>query len=480
MAELPKDIRRPGGDMVSARSPFGRRVLLPTEAELCNSLGLTEEEYFKFLEGVATKVKERPEAYGLVPDIVNGPALVGVFWKAGALTFFGQIAVGVALTYVSHLLTPKPPSQKQGQGVRTADIAGSKKFAPQHSFNSVQELALLGDLVPLVFTKYQELSNGTTVTSYGGIRVNSQVLWSQLLSFGRFQQLKILALFSLGELGLTGDGPDFEGYAIGDLLISNYHSEKIYKVRTIDGHFLPFSNTSIPFLSGQNYNDNYFNNRNYVFNDDVFKIDDGTGHFEEYFCGTRNPTTQAAFGLSSPMPNCTWFGLPYELIRWGDINKDTRPGIRIQVRKRVKNLGLWPMRAGFASGGTTNQKAGLDEVPVGTDLTYQVVGGSDNSKSAAEKARRGAKVLLIAVPKTLTPTAPTFAPAPAATEAFPNKPNFLLPTVAFPANWSKAFSVCFAAAAVFFNLAGVPKSSYLIPTVEINEVTFQLSVMYRY
>ena len=373
MAELPKDIRRPGGDMVSARSPFGRRVLLPTEAELCNVLGLTEEEYFKFLEGVEAKVKERPEAYNLIPDIRCDPVSLGLVAAGGGLTFFGQIAVGIALTYVSHLLTPKPPSQKQGQAVRTADIAGSKKFAPQHSFNSVQELALLGDLVPLVFTKYQELGG----RKYGGIRVNSQVMWSQLLSFGRFQQLKILALFSLGELGLKYDGPDFEGYAIGDLLISNYHAEKIYKVRTIDKAYLPGSETSIPFLSGGKTDNN-------VFDDDVFKIDDGTGHFEEYFCGTRNPTTQAAFGLSSPMPNCTWFGLPYELIRWGDINKDTRPGIRIQVRKRVKNLGLWPMRAGFAAGGTTNQKAGLDEVPVGTELTYQVVGGSDNSETSAD------------------------------------------------------------------------------------------------
>ena len=150
MAELPKDIRKPGGDMVAARSPFGRRVLLPTEAELCNSLGLTEEEYFQFLEGVAAKVKERPEAYGLVPEIVNMPQVLFVAGWGSALTFFGQIVVGVALTYVSHLLTPKPPSQKQGQAVRTADIAGSKKFAPQHSFNSVQELAILGDLVPLV------------------------------------------------------------------------------------------------------------------------------------------------------------------------------------------------------------------------------------------------------------------------------------------------------------------------------------------
>ena len=72
MAELPKNIRKVGGEMVAARSPFTRRVLLPTEADLCNALGLTEEEYYQFLEGVAAKIKERPEAYGLVPEIFAG------------------------------------------------------------------------------------------------------------------------------------------------------------------------------------------------------------------------------------------------------------------------------------------------------------------------------------------------------------------------------------------------------------------------
>ena len=177
-------------------------MLLPTEADLCNLLGLTEEEYFQFLEGVAAKVKERPKAYELVPDIVNMPQVIPLLWTGTGLTFFGYVAAGVALTYVSHLLTPKPPSQKQGQGVRTADIAGSKRFAPQNSFNSVQELAVLGDLIPLVFTKYQEIDG----RAYGGIRVSSQILWSQLLSYGRYQQLKILALFSLGRLGIKGKG----------------------------------------------------------------------------------------------------------------------------------------------------------------------------------------------------------------------------------------------------------------------------------
>ena len=224
MAELQKNIRKPGGDLVAARSPFTRRVLLPTEADLCNLLGLTEEEYFQFLEGVAAKVKERPEAYGLIPDLVNGPLVVPVTAKtvvagtAGTLTLFGQIAVGVALSVASYLLAPKPPSMKQGTAERTADIAGLKRFAPQSSFNTVQELATLGTLIPLIFTNRSQ-------NTKGGVRVNSQLMWSQLVSLGTYQQLKILALFSLGEVE---ERPDFEGYAIGDLLISNYHAKKIY------------------------------------------------------------------------------------------------------------------------------------------------------------------------------------------------------------------------------------------------------------
>ena len=220
MAELPKNIRKPGGALVSAKSPFTRRVLLPTEADLCNALGITEDEYFQFLEGVAAKVKERPEAYGLIPDIRCDPVSLGLMTQAGSLTFFGQIAVGVALSVVAYLLTPKPKPMKQGTAERTADMAGLKRFAPQFSFNSVQDLANLGDLIPIVFANRDQNPNG-------GVRVNSQLMWSQLVSLGRFQQLKLLGLFSLGEIERR---PDFEGFAIGDLLISNYHAKKIFKL----------------------------------------------------------------------------------------------------------------------------------------------------------------------------------------------------------------------------------------------------------
>ena len=341
--------------MVAARSPFTRRVLLPTEADLCNALGLTEEEYFQFLEGVAAKVKERPEAYGLVPEIFAGPGAgaLALYQTAGgfSLTFLGQVAVGIALTAASALLAPKPLSMKQGSQQRTADIGGTKKFAPQFSFNSVQDLATLGDLIPLIFTNRQLVIVNNIANTYGGIRVNSQLIWSQMVSLGRYQQLKILAMFSLGELA---EKPSKEGYAIGDLLLENYHSEKIY---TDDTDNIPF------LINGGVFSGDETN---------IFRIDDS-----RHFSGTRNPTTQATFGLSNPMPNATAYKLPYELVRTAsDISSDdARPAGRIALKKRRKLLGAWPMGAGFIN--ITSGKYDV-EVQKGTEIYYQIIGSTDN------------------------------------------------------------------------------------------------------
>lgn len=359
MAELPKDIRRPGGDLVAARSPFTRRVLLPTEADLCNALGLTEEEYFQFLENVAADIKKRPEAYNLVPEIVNGPAagawaLYSGSFAAGTftLTWLGQVAVSVALGVLTYLLTPKPPSMKQGTQERTADIAGLKRFAPQNSFNSVQELANLGDLIPLVFANRQTI-NGFT---YGGIRVNSQLMWSQLVSLGTYQQLKLLGFFSLGEIAQR---PDMAGYAIGDLLLKNYHQKKLYKI-----NYGGSEGENIPFLL----------NGGLIQGNNIWRVDDKT-----YFSGTRNPTTQAQFGVSNPVPHMSYYKLPYELVRTAK-NTDTddgRPAGRITYKKRRKLLGKWPIRAGFIQGGNASQRAGTHQVNIGLTLRYQLLGGGN-------------------------------------------------------------------------------------------------------
>ena len=56
------------------RGIAGRQALLPYEVELCNTLGITDKEYFEFVETVAEYARNRGKGYELIPDIQAGPA----------------------------------------------------------------------------------------------------------------------------------------------------------------------------------------------------------------------------------------------------------------------------------------------------------------------------------------------------------------------------------------------------------------------
>ena len=86
--------------MESAKRIGGIRALLPYEVGLCESLGITEKEYFEFLDLTEAYFPERKKEYEHVPNIVNMPqaiALPGWMVAAGGgLSAWGQIAIGIA------------------------------------------------------------------------------------------------------------------------------------------------------------------------------------------------------------------------------------------------------------------------------------------------------------------------------------------------------------------------------------------------
>ena len=371
MDKLQKNIRRVGGQLESSRRPHGDRLLLPSEVELCNLLGLSKEEYFEFVDKTSAYNGQRKEGYELIPDIKMMPEvfLVGGTW-AGGLTAAGQIAVSVALTAIGYLLTPKPKPIKAGANVRGEDAIGSKRFAPQFAFNSLQELATLGDTVPLVFANQSTLVNGSGGV-IGGIRVNGQLLWSQLLSLGRLQQLKAIALFSLGEI----DGrPDFAGWSIGDLLLSTYSEKKLdlfFKSSPMN-QFNRISKFNYG-EGGDKYSDSEVVGMDLPYNDafsdnwpvgNAPSVPGGVPNDQQIyaFSGTRNPTTQATFGLYSPMPNASVVKLPYELNY--PTPKSSNEAKRAVLRKQKKTATFWPTRAGFTGGNVT---------AVDNDITYRIL-----------------------------------------------------------------------------------------------------------
>ena len=371
MAELPKNIRKPSGDLVAPKRPHGRRLLLPTEVELCKLLNLSEDEYWYFVDLGAAYNGQRPEGYELIPDIQAAEVLA----IEGVKAFLINVGIAVAASVVTYLLTPKPKELKSGGSRRTADAIGNTKFAPQASFNSIQELANIGDAIPLIFAN--QTTQGGYV--YGGVRVNSQLLWSQFVSLGKYQQLKALALFSHGTIGAD---PDYEGYAVGDTLLSTYNAHKV-GLYFRDGS----ASTDNRIIESDKYSESelVFSNGNDPF---IVGVPNKAGTHvptltSKAFSGTRNPTTQTAFGVYSPIPNAQICRLPYELIR--DPRGSSKESIKDMMRKRKKvEFARWPTRAGILKINNTTSK-GLYSVNKDDIIQYQIVGMDSGETNALQR-----------------------------------------------------------------------------------------------
>ena len=131
------------GDLETSHGLVGRRDLLPYEAELCNTVGISKEEYFNFLAEANAVVVNR-EGYEHIPDVqceITTTTLAII-----------QLVVGVALTAASVLMQPKPRSSSDERiDIKRPDQIGPNRFTPTFAFDTVQELAKLGQTVPLVF-----------------------------------------------------------------------------------------------------------------------------------------------------------------------------------------------------------------------------------------------------------------------------------------------------------------------------------------
>ena len=295
-------------------------MLFPAEIELCETVGITEDEYLYFVELAQAYNGKRPKEYDDIPYIINMPFVGSIVSAIGASQIATQLVLGIILTLVSVLLTPKPRAPKTPPSLTTAGQTGPKRFAPQTGFNSVQELATLGEIIPLIFTKQEvETDKGYT---YGGIRVNTRLLWSQMLSLGSGQQLKALFMIGLGDLASK---PEFAGYAIGDLLLKNYLNKKLALYVMTDG--------GRPKEGPEKYNEGTLeqqtDRRGNTFAD-VMSVDwdQNANATNSIVSSARTPNTQTIFGVYSPMPNSMRYRVPYELVlkakdskNKGDIDK---------------------------------------------------------------------------------------------------------------------------------------------------------------
>ena len=280
--------------------------LLPSDRYIAELLGLSDEQYRCFMAEVELRAQEAPRP-AVVAEITTGTL---------ALISLISSIISVGLTIAASFFKPKQAGQarllqNQTQGQTLVD---GSRFTPRTGFDSLQDIATLGDPIPLIYARREQI-NGEF---YGGVRVNTPLIWSQLQAVDKGQLLR--AMFLIGE-GRGGFQIDPENVAIGNNTLGSYllgtgnHARFSLYFRPNGGRI-----TSGDRIGGTS------NDPGAIDPGNVYGVLNTSDNLTTNFCHTRRPSTQTQFGVYSLIGN----GLGYR------INPQLRPGINAQLTVDVK------------------------------------------------------------------------------------------------------------------------------------------------
>jgi len=257
----------------------GRHVVfLPQDKQIMSLTGMDEAQYRWFCRQAILHSKFRPGE----PLAFTGLEVIAI-----------NLVIGLVLSAAAALLAPKPkqPSASQAdvRDVQGQTLVNGARYTPRSGFDSVQNVVEIGSTIPLVYSNRQVIDN----IAYGGVRVNTNLLWSQIYSIGGGQLLR--AVFLVGESDVTGLDPT--QFAIGNNIISGYDLERRDAGRMClyyskDGGRLKTTD----YIAGINPAKDDGNAQN-AGGGDVFQVRGPGDAWTTDFCYTGTPSNQTTFGL---------------------------------------------------------------------------------------------------------------------------------------------------------------------------------------
>ena len=262
-----------------------RIVLLPCDKEIIALSGMTESEYREFVRRCRFESKIRPG-----DPVALDPVTLAVI----------QLVIGVALVAASVLLTPKPKTQSRNKAqlrqttVDGQSVVGGQRYAPKAGFDSLQNVVEMGSVVPLVFANRENVDG----IDYGGVRVNTNLLWSQVLSLGGDQLLRGIYLVGEGDNRAGSMEIDPAQFAFGNNLLGSYDltanatQSRISIYYSSNGGRL----TNNDYIAGRIPANDPGNATNFG-GADVFEVRGPNGQYGPSFCYAYKPSTQTSFGL---------------------------------------------------------------------------------------------------------------------------------------------------------------------------------------
>jgi hypothetical protein len=305
--------------------------LLPYEKQLIEHLGLDTEEYIAYKKQLLWQSFERGPDYQHIPEIyailpAAGPAaaaFLGGAAKSATLTAVAiNVAVGVVLSAVSYLLTPKPRSVNV-RNRQLENIVGRDRYAPTFGFQSGQDLSRYGEAIPIVFTKQVQRANGSYT---GGLMIGPKLVWSRLFSWGPYQTADLVFLVGQGRMSR---GPystpadiaaDRAGIYFGqmplDALLDSEYRWFYYQGGEPESNGIGYKDDSR--LRGSH-------NRYGTYGPDIGQPDNAffapsfAGGDSEAFSHSYSPSSQLRFGVFNSIPNGTPLRLNWQVVSRLDI-----------------------------------------------------------------------------------------------------------------------------------------------------------------
>ena len=322
--------------------------LLPFEKQLIATIGVTEEEYQRFTAEAKRRGVIRPAAYDHIPDIQNailgsGAAIASAYLtttaaKSATTVVLTNLAIGVTLTGISYLLTPKPkmPRAKGGGAIDLGSVTGASRFTPSRGFETIAELADYASPIPLIFGLYKD--------DIGGMLTTPKLIWSRMFSHGTMQRAKLM--FVVGEQGVGSAGiqpPELEGIFLGnnpldtvfkDLFAFYWHGDSStsdkYRIIGSDKRYGTKGKSHRGDPDVQEDDSDVF----------VFPVQSNDKELNDgdVFCHAFSPSNSSEFGVYSAIANGTNYRVNYQLIPISTENLDNK-AIKSQILRRMKVVG---------------------------------------------------------------------------------------------------------------------------------------------
>lgn len=338
-------------------SPNSAIALLPQDREIMEITGLSETEYRWFVRQCIKNARLRPcEPVAIGLDVI-----------------LLQILIAAVLTGAAYLLTPKPKVEERSTPKETTvdgqDVVRRDRFASKSGFDSVQNVVEMGSVIPIVYCKREEI-NGEV---YGGLRVNTNLLWSQLLSIGGGQSFK--GIYMIGEGPLTLEQKQI---ALGNNMLSGYELAQNLEAGRISIYY----NSNGGRLSSASYERGVLPEFDITSPNtgDIYAVQDSAAIYRPDFCQAIQPTNQSEFGVYELIGNNLGYkiGEDFQPLSQWDAREDgeyERTDDNQKVAMRKKQSVMFSTRAGFVS--TQSELLSLAKNDV---ITYAIYKSSEKDR----------------------------------------------------------------------------------------------------